>query len=681
MNISEKPQWETEIKLLERLDKVEGGRDGAANIQAGQLANRTRYLRDQLDAYNTLLKSGELPFTNEVAAKAAIIAGRIPEGAVFSVRSDNPAFWVEEFRNMGGEPASTGKFITSSLMTLPLIEPTAGDDDGTTVGIAATLEGQYFLVLEPSSSDSAVNLYRNVNGQAIFTSGLASTGAVEDMRENITQLPLYDDVMVLIDELGFSHSRFMADGGIITPAVKLLPDEMTSGNISVRNLPRFDSNKLMLSDELGFSVPATEGSENGNVDPGEVTVDLPPQTAAYGLLSKMRAALEDVCIIINSDSTGITQDTDPVNGVFKKWTRKLVEFLAANYPAYTVNYYTWSAGAYVGPETIQVGTAGKTLHFYNAAIAGTQPLYLMGRYFEAAYVPRQADLIIYNHGHNTDYNVNAGVQAGMNLSAMYQMLQRHPNAGAIMVSQNPLRDSNLGASRSTGARQAAIAAGFSLVDVYQLFMATGKPVDWYLDNVHPNATGDEKIFGLVKNLFTWPATPAKYTAGLLYGGGLVPNADFSSWDDDAGVPDGWTLTGCTAEEDTVNFESGICGLRLISTGSGSAYASRSLPASLVRRLRGQTIVVGCRVYVPVENTRANAGYISIEGISGSRGYGIPAPGGRGGFVWKASVVTVPVNADALTIIAGLDTSGGAAGNVCTFDRITLTVGSIPQDFI
>ncbi|PLN16814.1 hypothetical protein CWN21_25625, partial [Klebsiella pneumoniae] len=134
----------------------------------------------------------------------------------------------------------------------------------------------------------------------------------------------------------------------------------------------------------------------------------------------MRSALDDVCVIINSDSTGISQDTDPAHGVFKKWTRKLAEFLAASYPAYTVNYYTWSAGAYASPETLQVGTAGKTLHFYNAAIAGTQPLYLMGRYFEAAYVPRQADLIIYNHGHNTDYNVNAGGQAGMNLSAMYQ---------------------------------------------------------------------------------------------------------------------------------------------------------------------------------------------------------------------------------------------------------------------
>ncbi|PLN12997.1 hypothetical protein CWN21_31235, partial [Klebsiella pneumoniae] len=104
MNISEKSKWETDVKLLGRLDKVEGGRNGAANIQAVQLANRTRYLRDQLDAYNTLIKSGELPFTNEEAAKTAIVAGRIPEGAVFSVRSDNPAFWAEEFRNTGGMP-------------------------------------------------------------------------------------------------------------------------------------------------------------------------------------------------------------------------------------------------------------------------------------------------------------------------------------------------------------------------------------------------------------------------------------------------------------------------------------------------------------------------------------------------------------------------------------------------
>lgn len=42
--------------------------------------------------------------------------------------------------------------------------------------------------------------------------------------------------------------------------------------------------------------------------------------------------------------------------------------------------------------------------------------------------------------------------------------------------------------------------------------------------------------------------------------------------------------------------------------------------------------------------------------------------------------TVPTTATALTVRAVLDTAGGAAGNWCTFDRLTLTAGTIPQDF-
>ncbi|EQB3380053.1 SGNH/GDSL hydrolase family protein, partial [Klebsiella pneumoniae] len=401
--------------------------------------------------------------------------------------------------------------------------------------------------------------YRNVGGT------LTATGRTMDAGGNIRQAPLSVNLVEFTDPLGFSHSRIRADGGFETPMSLLDEDEISSGNLSLVHDPHFDGGKLMLSDELGFSVPATEDSENGNVDPGEVTVDLPPQTAAYALLSKMRAALEDVCIIINSDSTGITQDTDPVNGVFKKWTRKLAEFLAGNYPAYTVNYYSWISGAYSSPETIQVGTAGKTLHFYNAAVAGTQPLYLMGQYFETAYVPRQADLIIFNHGHNTDNNVPASTHMGMDLAILYTMLQRHPNAGAIIVSQNPLRDSDNGTVRSNGARQAAITAGFSLVDVFQLFQNAGKPSAWYMDNIHPNATGDAKIFDLVKNLFVWPASPSRFIPGLAAGTSLLMNGDFTTWSEGLNAPDGWRLTGCTAERDFSNVESGAYGLRLTQT--------------------------------------------------------------------------------------------------------------------
>ena len=78
MNISEKAQWENNVSMLTRLDKVEGGREGAANIQAKQLGNRTQYLKQAVEAYSTLIKSGELPYSNQDEAKAAIAAGKIP---------------------------------------------------------------------------------------------------------------------------------------------------------------------------------------------------------------------------------------------------------------------------------------------------------------------------------------------------------------------------------------------------------------------------------------------------------------------------------------------------------------------------------------------------------------------------------------------------------------------------
>ncbi|MCV5580211.1 hypothetical protein OFO05_32925, partial [Escherichia coli] len=84
-----------------------------------------------------------------------------------------------------------------------------------------------------------------------------------------------------------------------------------------------------------------------------------------------------------------------------------------------------------------------------------------GNYFQAAYVPRQADLIIMNHGHNTDSNALVSTHMGMDLAVMYAMLEWHPAAGGMIVSQNPLRDSENGTTRSDGARQAATAAGFS----------------------------------------------------------------------------------------------------------------------------------------------------------------------------------------------------------------------------
>ncbi|MEA4574946.1 right-handed parallel beta-helix repeat-containing protein [Klebsiella pneumoniae] len=111
--IIETGKWEDGIPFITRKDKVEGGNSGKINIQARIFANRTSYLRNQLDAYNGLIKSGEIPFSDEEAAQEYIDEGKIPEGGIFSVRSDNPDYWVDEFTNQNGKPVATGKHLLS----------------------------------------------------------------------------------------------------------------------------------------------------------------------------------------------------------------------------------------------------------------------------------------------------------------------------------------------------------------------------------------------------------------------------------------------------------------------------------------------------------------------------------------------------------------------------------------
>ncbi len=50
-NLTETGKWESGIYQLETSDPVEGGPDGVDNVQARQLANRTRYLKDTQEAH------------------------------------------------------------------------------------------------------------------------------------------------------------------------------------------------------------------------------------------------------------------------------------------------------------------------------------------------------------------------------------------------------------------------------------------------------------------------------------------------------------------------------------------------------------------------------------------------------------------------------------------------------
>ncbi|MGQ5407577.1 hypothetical protein ACUJ8Q_27195 [Klebsiella michiganensis] len=116
-NITESSRWEDSVYQINRNDPVSGGRGGVANIQAGQLANRTRYLKQAIDG----IQAGEMPYSSEDEAQQAIEQGRLPLNALFSVRSSDPEVWVYECRNNNGAVSKTGKKLYAADMVDYLI--------------------------------------------------------------------------------------------------------------------------------------------------------------------------------------------------------------------------------------------------------------------------------------------------------------------------------------------------------------------------------------------------------------------------------------------------------------------------------------------------------------------------------------------------------------------------------
>lgn len=107
--ITESGRWEDSVYQIQRGDKVRGGRDGVANIQPQQLANRTQYLKQAIEGYSI----GEQPFDNKEKAQAKINDGSLPLNSRFSVRIENADAWVAEFKNIDGVATPTGRTLPS----------------------------------------------------------------------------------------------------------------------------------------------------------------------------------------------------------------------------------------------------------------------------------------------------------------------------------------------------------------------------------------------------------------------------------------------------------------------------------------------------------------------------------------------------------------------------------------
>lgn len=247
MNISETAKWENNVSMLSRQQKVEGGRDGAANIQARQLANRTRFLKESVEAYSTLIKSGELPYSDKAEAVSAIALGKIPENALFSVRSENAGVWVEEFKNINGQPVSTGKRLPDSQGVSIVVFTSDDDPTGTKAGLSLTVPGQVFRVAYPDNS-STETVYRNDGGQAVKLVEVADKRLMDKLLPNAginTEEGDPDFAVEFLDEL------FRRAVGIDLRGVLEANAGMRIMGVPVTDLPEDSDYCFAFGDELG----------------------------------------------------------------------------------------------------------------------------------------------------------------------------------------------------------------------------------------------------------------------------------------------------------------------------------------------------------------------------------------------------------------------------------------------
>ncbi|HDK6061116.1 TPA: hypothetical protein M4Y67_002269 [Klebsiella pneumoniae] len=150
--INETNKWEDDVYQVSRGDKVEGGRGGIANLQAGQLANRTSWLKAKIDSFNDAL---ELTFYK-----------------------------------------------------------TASDPDGTKAGLSATTGGDVFRVAEGPESSTSFTYFLNDDGRAVAIAeapGAASVKGLTPLRESTeySYTDQYDDVTT--DSAG-NILRYIDDG-------------------------------------------------------------------------------------------------------------------------------------------------------------------------------------------------------------------------------------------------------------------------------------------------------------------------------------------------------------------------------------------------------------------------------------------------------------------------------------
>jgi lysophospholipase L1-like esterase len=400
------------------------------------------------------------------------------------------------------------------------------------------------------------------------------------------------------------------------------------------------------------------------------------------LVRKLDREVSDAQVLVVSDSTA--------NGT-SEWAYLTAQFLAAQYPAYTVTASFWDEtgdAGYSTALTIQTGTGSKVLTFYIAAKSGSGSSYFQGSRFTAAVRALSPDVVFINHGHNLGDPVSANnYQAIRNgYLALTESISRiHPNAGFVLIAQNPTTipgRETWQAIKANALMEVAGIRGYGFIDVHEAFVAYGDwSTDLMVDTVHPNDAGSILWAGLVCDALTEArgSTPTRLEPSplLISAKNYITNFDFSDWSGTDPAASWGAPVLATSSKDTTNYETGTQALKLTSAaGSGSAQITASITGGNARELRGEWITVAVRVRKPTANGATVRVQVQDSTGAGNARLADVSSESVDGYVWMLLNKRIDIASTAVYLTLMCRTTGTSIVDA-SFDRAYIVKGLLP----
>lgn len=378
-------------------------------------------------------------------------------------------------------------------------------------------------------------------------------------------------------------------------------------------------------------------------------------------INRLGNANQNVNILLLGDSTGNEES---------EWYYLFAQAVRALYPAWTVTYSLWNpAGpSYAAESTLQTGTNGRTIKFWNASIAGTIANRLAGDNFTGAVVAPAPDLIFTSYGHNG--GSVASNQLDYYAALADQLRTALPEVPVVVIGQNPTLSDETMADKVGVLRAFAARNGYGFIDVHAAFKQAGVALSSLLaDSVHPNATGSALWRDTVLAAF-------QASRGASGGGTTTPSTLIRAWVSYQDMLE-WVPSFCTLSRDTTNFETLGHSTAVSCTGAQAAWITvTAISSSDIRAFRGKFVTLMVRMRVPAGNV-VTSGRLDLTDAAGTTS-AIGVPTGDGFITFTC---TRRIDASATSLTARIYPSGEATANTIQISRVTLASGLTPIDVI